>query len=336
MVAIPGNRETEPGLQGLLPISRTMLDTYSLPEPAFPDELALKLARCRDLLDAAGCETLFLRSGALLSWLLPALPEALQPGVGAWAARAAWGLAVTEGASRLTPPGLSAEAAASRSPGRPNLPRPWLHDRRPAARRFDCEGSASLPAEGRARLMLPLIDADIERYRRLGSDLAVVVTHAAFHLRPGMTDHQIAGMLAGTALAMGIRPQAVTAAVDDAAAERPFPGPHGRPFQTRAVLGLAGLRDGQFAECVRTVDLGPAGGDARGPVRLRAILPYGGSRAPRTIPVVSLLRRSGDGCADTLLKRDHAAEVLTRTLDLPCDGATPDPRTSCLPRAFRR
>ena len=48
--------------------------------------------------------------------------------------------------------------------------------------------------------------AEVERYRWLGEHAGVAMTHALFHLRPGLTEQQIAALLAEVLIGFGIQP----------------------------------------------------------------------------------------------------------------------------------
>ncbi|HEU4753109.1 MAG TPA: M24 family metallopeptidase, partial [Armatimonadota bacterium] len=112
------------------------------------------------------------------------------------------------------------------------------------------------PAEG-MRLRNPLLPEERERYRRLGEDVGVILTHGAFHCRPGLSEHQLAGMLGGGLMDFGITPAVTLVAVDERVYTRRHPLPTGKRLERYAMLVVGGRRHGLHLSATRLVHFGP-------------------------------------------------------------------------------
>jgi len=109
----------------------------------------------------------------------------------------------------------------------------------------------------------PLLEPEIARYRRLGEETGIVMTHAAFHCRPGLSEHQLAGMLAGGLSDYGITPAVLLAAVDERVSDRRHPLPTGRRLQRYAMLVVGARRQGLNLSTTRLVHFGAAPSELR-------------------------------------------------------------------------
>lgn len=132
---------------------------------------------------------------------------------------------------------------------------------------------------------------ETRRLRELGYDLAVAVTHCCLHARHGTTGHQVAGILSGCMVSMGISVVriAATAFPDD----QPDGGKYGKEARVRTGfrLEVCGRRGGLHAALARTVTFGPLPTDEYGEhVRGRrwvALLASGTRAGARCIDPVS-------------------------------------------------
>jgi Xaa-Pro aminopeptidase len=118
-------------------------------------------------------------------------------------------------------------------------------------------GTHPLGAAEALRLRNPLLPEEVERYRALGRDAAVVLTHVAFHCRPALSEHQLAGMLAGGLSDFGITPNVVLVAADERAFTRRHPLPTTRRLEKYAMLVIGGRREGLHLSATRLVHFGP-------------------------------------------------------------------------------
>jgi Xaa-Pro aminopeptidase len=101
-----------------------------------------------------------------------------------------------------------------------------------------------------------LTPAEIERYRWLGEHAGVAMTHALFHLRPGLNEQQIAALLAEVLIGFGIQPTVLLVAVDDRMARFRHPLPTEQRLERAAMLVVGARRWGLIASLTRLVHFG--------------------------------------------------------------------------------
>jgi Xaa-Pro aminopeptidase len=118
-------------------------------------------------------------------------------------------------------------------------------------------GARTLSAADGMRLRNPLLAPEIERYRAQGVEVGVALTHAAFHLRPGLSEHQIAGLLAGTLTDFGITPGVVLVAADERVSTRRHPLPTDKRLERYVMLVVGSRREGLNVSATRLVHFGP-------------------------------------------------------------------------------
>jgi hypothetical protein len=109
-----------------------------------------------------------------------------------------------------------------------------------------------------AWLRLSLLPEEIDRARRVSADAAEAIETAARSLRPGLTEHEIAGRMAQQAFARGLAPVALFVAADERGRQYRHPIPTARIAQRNAILSLVARRGGLHASVTRTVSFGPA------------------------------------------------------------------------------
>jgi len=124
-------------------------------------------------------------------------------------------------------------------------------------------GARALSAAETVELRNPLLPEEIERYRRLGEDVAVVLTHVALHCRPALTEHQIAGMLGKGLMDFGIVPSVTLVAADERIYTRRHPIPTSRRLERYVMLVVGGRRDGLHLSATRLVHFGPVSPELR-------------------------------------------------------------------------
>ncbi len=122
-------------------------------------------------------------------------------------------------------------------------------------------GARPLGAAEAVKLRNPLMPVEIERYRVLGEQVGVVLTHVAFHCRPGLSEHQLAGMLAGGLMDWGIVPAVTLVAVDERVHTRRHPIPTARRLERYAMLVVTARRHGLHLSATRLVHFGPVPAD---------------------------------------------------------------------------
>lgn len=119
-------------------------------------------------------------------------------------------------------------------------------------------GAHSLGVEEGIRLRNPLLPPEIARYRELGERVGIALTHVAFHCRPGLSEHQLAGMLARTLVDFGAVPAVTLVAVDERAFTRRHPLPTDRRLERFAMLVAGARAHGLHVSATRLVHFGPA------------------------------------------------------------------------------
>jgi Xaa-Pro aminopeptidase len=122
-------------------------------------------------------------------------------------------------------------------------------------------GASGLGAADGMRLRNPLLPSEIERYRSLGGDVSVILTHVAFHCRPALSEHQLAGMLGKGLMDFGIVPAVVLVAADERVYSRRHPLPMGRRLEQYALLVVGGRREGLHVSASRLVHFGAIPGE---------------------------------------------------------------------------
>jgi Xaa-Pro aminopeptidase len=236
-------------------------------------EFETKLARVRQLLQETGHRGLLLNTHANFAWIgcggRNHVSIATERGAGA--------VLVTPDAAYLLADNI--EAARLMEEELPGLPLsvrefPWwsgnlveeAHGIVPAA-----ELLADLPGAGARALTTaetvalrnPLLPDEIARYRRLGEEVAVVLTHVALHCRPALTEHQLAGMLGKGLMDFGIVPSVVLVAADERLYTRRHPIPTSRRLERYVMLVVGGRREGLNLSATRLVHFGPVPAELR-------------------------------------------------------------------------
>ncbi len=167
-------------------------------------------------------------------------------------------------ADEIEAPRLREEEFGVASP--PVLSYPWYRPDRVDAVRQVTGGrvAADTPAPGLeplpadfGELRWSLTEAEIERYRWVGEHAGIAMTHALFHLRPGLSERQIAGMLAQTLLGFDMQPTVLLVAVDERIALYRHPLPTERRLERAALLVVGARRWGLTASLTRLVHFGP-------------------------------------------------------------------------------
>jgi Xaa-Pro aminopeptidase len=117
-------------------------------------------------------------------------------------------------------------------------------------------GSAS-EADEIGRLSWSLLPPELERYRRNGHLCSRALAETAREIEPGMTEHEIAGRLAGKVLAAGVDPIVVLIATDERIYKYRHPIPKAKPLEKQAELVLCGRLGGLIVSSTRLVHFGP-------------------------------------------------------------------------------
>ncbi len=123
-------------------------------------------------------------------------------------------------------------------------------------------GAADL-SDDLLRLRLALTPAEGARLRSLGWQCAAAMNAAIRQVRPGMTEYQIAGLLAGEALARGAQPIVNLIATDKRIFRFRHPLPTGKRLERYAMLVLCGRQHGLVCSITRLIHFGPLPAELR-------------------------------------------------------------------------
>jgi Xaa-Pro dipeptidase len=123
-------------------------------------------------------------------------------------------------------------------------------------------GLEALPADF-TQLRWSLTPAEVERYRWVGEHAGIAMTHALFHLRPGLTEWQVAGLLSEVLLSFDLQPTVLLVAFDERIARCRHPLPSGRRLERAALLVVGARRWGLTASLSRMVYFGKPDAELR-------------------------------------------------------------------------
>ena len=107
-----------------------------------------------------------------------------------------------------------------------------------------------------ARLRYSLLPDEVERYRWVGKHVAQCMENACQAVKPGMTEHEIAGLLAKDMFSLGIVPAVLLIAADDRAFQHRHPIPTDKKLEKHVMLVTCGRRWGLIVSLTRLVNFG--------------------------------------------------------------------------------
>jgi Xaa-Pro dipeptidase len=116
-------------------------------------------------------------------------------------------------------------------------------------------GLEALPGDF-VELRWSLTPAEVERYRWVGKHAGIAMTNALFHLRPGLTECQVAGLLSEVLLGFDLQPTVLLVAFDERIARYRHPLPTERRLERAALLAVGARRWGLTASLSRLVHFG--------------------------------------------------------------------------------
>jgi len=141
---------------------------------------------------------------------------------------------------------------------------PWYHglpefDSLVRGRRWAADwplpGGADCSAEI-ARLRFHLLPEEVDRYRRLGRATGLALERAARQIRPGMSEMEIAGLMAAETMHEGVTPTMLLVGTDERIFRYRHPIPTPRALETYALLAICARRWGLVASATRLVHFG--------------------------------------------------------------------------------
>ncbi len=113
------------------------------------------------------------------------------------------------------------------------------------------------------RLRWPLTAGEIERYRTLGREVAESLESVCRTARPGMTEHELAGRIAGHLQERAIRSPVLLIAADERVQRFRHPIPTEKKFNRYGMAVCCGERYGLIVSCTRLFSFGPIEGELR-------------------------------------------------------------------------
>ena len=116
-------------------------------------------------------------------------------------------------------------------------------------------GGADCSAEI-ARLRFHLLPEEVDRYRRLGRATGLALERAARQIRPGMSEMEIAGLMAAETMHEGVTPTMLLVGTDERIFRYRHPIPTPRALETYALLAICAWRWGLVASATRLVHFG--------------------------------------------------------------------------------
>jgi len=110
--------------------------------------------------------------------------------------------------------------------------------------------------EAIARLRWVLVEPEVERYREVGALASRAVAETGHEIEPGMTEHEIAGLLMGKAMAAGAQPVVALIAAEERAYRYRHPIPTDRRLECHVMLVLGASKYGLGISATRIVHFG--------------------------------------------------------------------------------
>jgi Xaa-Pro aminopeptidase len=240
-------------------------------------ETETKLTRLRSWMAEEGLDTVVLRRTASIAWITSGATTYVNtangegPVTAVVTATGAWLVA-----NNIEAPRLTEEEGLDRC-GWTVVDHPW-HDAAKTPTPAGLTGStmteetsgADVPWPGTrniggaiARLRSRLLPAEQERMRRLAADCGIAIGEAAAAVRPGQSEHEIAGHLWTATQPRGIQAVVALVATDDRVRRFRHPLPTDKTLERLGLLVLCGRRDGLVASVSRIVHFGAVPDDIR-------------------------------------------------------------------------
>jgi antitoxin VapB len=235
-------------------------------------EVAEKRRRVNEFLRVQGFDALLLARSESFAWFTCGgrsyVNTAAEAGVGALLIRPDGKLLIT---NNVEQPRLLEEELAGQGYEVEALP--WPEDALDAALARVAAGEkiasdTALPgvtecAADIARLRWSLTAEEVARYRALGREVGEALGSAAMSVTPGMTEHQVAALVAQAHLDRGIVAIVVLIAADERLLKYRHPLPTSNQVKRVVMLVVCGRRHGLIVSATRIVHFGPLPADLR-------------------------------------------------------------------------
>ncbi|HWU47640.1 MAG TPA: M24 family metallopeptidase [Humibacter sp.] len=212
------------------------------------DDRVVKRDRVLEILEEAGADAVVLSSHAAVSWYL----DGGRPGVSIAAEPVVAVRVSLDGDEVFTTSNEVGRLAAEELPAGLTVHERAWHEPMPAI-----DGLREAQVDDLLRAArVPLLPAETERFRRLGSDAAVAMTDALSCAEPGWSERRLAAAVAAGIVRAGADPLVVLVAGESRSAY-PHPLPTTAPLGRRAMAVACARRDGLIADLTRWVRFGP-------------------------------------------------------------------------------
>lgn len=237
------------------------------------EEFAAKLARLREFMSERGYAAVALTTQASYAWLTCGGDNHV---VTASEAGVAY-LLVTADSVHLLTNNIEAPRQRDEEIGELDIvihEQIWHEEDREALVR-EIVGDAPLATDGTwpagaaneagaiARLRWQLLEPEIERYRWVGKRTARALGETAVEIEPGMTEHEVAALLASKLMAHGITPAVLLIAADERCRLYRHPVPTEKTVQRQVMLVVGARRWGLGVSATRVVHFGQPDNDLR-------------------------------------------------------------------------
>jgi Xaa-Pro aminopeptidase len=235
------------------------------------EEFSAKLGRLRGPMERSGYDAVGLSTQASFAWLACGGDSHVAMATEAGVAR----LLVTADAVHLLTSNIEAPRMRAEEMGElPIQVHEWnWHDGDEKAVEADLLGGLRVAADGSwpagatneapalARLRWALLEPEVVRYRWVGRAATEALSQTARAIEPGMTEHEVAGILGGSLLGMGLTPAVLLVAADERAFRFRHPIPTDRPLERKVLMSIGARRWGLGISATRVVHFGPPDDD---------------------------------------------------------------------------
>jgi Xaa-Pro dipeptidase len=227
----------------------------SSPVTGQTDWIRLRHERLGTLIERHGLDAVVLRHPANLAWLTGGaesrVDRALESGVAE--------LEVTPDGLSVRTTNIEAERFRTElTPWAEVVPYSW-YEGPPAPRGVtgsDLPVANDVDVADEVTALRRVLDSDaVDRLHTVGADARAAIEEVASEVRPGLSEHEAAGLLSGACERRGLFPSVLLAAADGRIAAHRHPLPHDGVIRRRAMLVVSAERGGLYANLTRLVEL---------------------------------------------------------------------------------
>ncbi|HOA14731.1 MAG TPA: M24 family metallopeptidase [Bacillota bacterium] len=217
--------------------------------------LEKKVADLRAALDARGASAVWIRAGRNVSWLMGGRPH-----IGMFTSEAAASLVLSGRRLHLVVDNVEKERLMSEEfqpDGIDIVETDWYRKPEEGSMLKDLFGSDLAQDDAYEdefrRLRMNLDEREMDAMRKLGAAAGSCVEEACYLARPGMTEHKIASLMAGAAVARGLEVNVLLVAADGRMSRYRHPLPTEKKVEKAAMLSIVCRKSGLHAGLTRFV-----------------------------------------------------------------------------------